>query len=121
MPGSQQTLHTVKAGGALCGTSKLPPTVVYKCSQRMSSLRLPRRPMGFGLRGLEIALTNRTARGWNGAGWASSGRTCAAGVTAATLLRARGWRPLPGVPGRVPGQRTSSQGRFSGTPVSLLM
>lgn len=77
--------------------------------------------MGFGLRGLEIALTNRTVRGRNGAGRASSARTCAAGVTAASLLGARGWRPPARVPGRVPGQRTSSHGRFSGTPVSLLM
>lgn len=100
---------------------KLSPTVVYKCSQRMSSLQMPRQPMGFEIRGLEIALTNWTARRWDGAGRASSGRTCAAGVTAGELLGALGWRPLPVVPGRVPGQRTSAQSRFSGTPVSLLM
>lgn len=47
---------------------KLPPTVVYKRSQRMSSLRMLRRPMGFELRCLEIALANRTARGWGRGG-----------------------------------------------------
>lgn len=39
---------------------------------------MPRQPMGFELRGLEIALTNRTAWRWDGVGRASSGRTCAA-------------------------------------------
>lgn len=46
---------------------------------------MPRRPMGFGLRGLEIALANRTARGWDGAGRASCGRTCEADTTAGGL------------------------------------
>ena len=66
--------------------------------------------MGFGPRGLETALANRTARG--GAG--------PAGVAQPHVRCRLSGPPWARGPGRVPGQRRSLQGRFSGAPASLL-